>query len=182
MIVSSINRSGSTKYCLDLANKLGLPFYDEVFEYEVEKDHKLYIHEINRDLTHSKEISFLNSIDFKKSVINNHSVNYFVLKNTDVFLSRENVQDSIWSYVAYMDKYFKHYRQPSSVFIPIVLNRMLSKTLYFYEFCTECDVAITIPDLSYKDSKLYRTEYSKYSDKINSIKSKIKLPNFLRYE
>ena len=181
MIVSSINRSGSTKYCLDLANELCLPFYDEPFEYEVAVDHKQYLHEIGQSLTQSKSISFLNSIDLDKSVVNNHNINYLTLRATSRFLSRQNVQDSIWSYIAYMDRYFKYYKRPSSVFLPFVIDRMLSKTLYFYEYCTESNVNIIVPDLTYKNNLEYRETYSRYKEKVDSIKNLIKLPIGFEY-
>ena len=104
MIVSSIPRSGSTKYCSDLANKLGYRLLDEAFNINIEAKHKNEIHELKLDVVYPKTVEFLKTVDFNTVVVNNHDTTWFNLVHTDIFVSRQNVQDSIWSYVAFIEK------------------------------------------------------------------------------
>ena len=59
MIVTSIPRSGSTKFCSNLSQQLNLPLYDEIFEYTIEFPHKEDLHHIPTN--DSKDIAFLKS-------------------------------------------------------------------------------------------------------------------------
>jgi hypothetical protein len=104
MIVTSFPRSGSTYYCMNLAKELGYTFYDEIFESGKMHKNSLGLHEINLDTEYPKTPAYIKSIDLSTAVVNNHEINYFSLERTDIFLSRHNVQDSIWSYLAYSKK------------------------------------------------------------------------------
>jgi len=187
MIVTSIARSGSTKFCLDMAKELNLPLLDEIFELHVNPSHKQSIHELHLEKIYPKNPKFLHTVDLDKSVVNNHAINYFSLEKTNIFLSRKNVQDSFWSLLAYLEKYI-HF------FNPKVTNENLMKSLdrflqyemvkaeFFYEYCHVFNREITIPNLQFRDSMIYRERYKTYKDRIEKFKSKLILPDYLIYE
>jgi hypothetical protein len=182
MIVTSLPRSGSTKYCVDLAKRLNLPFYDEIFELEINSNHKQSIHEITLDVVHPKTTAFIQSLDFEQCVINNHEINFFTLEKTDVFLSRRNVQDSVWSYLAYTDKYIKQYTGSSSDDqLHLLVGKYLKRITLFYEYCSVNNKEIIIPDLDFSDSSKFREMYPQFKYKIDKFKETINLPRGLEF-
>lgn len=185
MIITSIPRSGSTKYCVELAKMLNLPLYDEIFNFEVVQDHKQRIHNITLTETHPRNPAFLKTLDLTNSVVNNHCVNYFSLSHTDVFISRENVQDSFWSLLNYTEKYIKEYTADLSqeiidyMLIDTMINEGL-KAQFYYEYCMEFNKNIVVPNYTYTDTKIFRDKYAKFAPMIS--KFKIRVPKNLRYE
>lgn len=185
MIVTSVARSGSTKYCMDLAKMLDVPLYDEIFNYEVAHDHKQRIHEATLTEIHPRNPAFLKTLDLKNCVVNNHSINYFSLAHTDIFVSRQNIQDSFWSLLAYAEKYYLEYTKDTSIeFLEFLLRDVLVnealKAQFFYEYCIEFNKKIVIPDLVYSDTKIFREKYARFEPLIS--KFKIQVPKNLRYE
>ncbi len=185
MIVTSIPRSGSTKYCVDLAKMLSLPLYDEIFNFEVVQDHKQRIHEATITEIYPRNPAFLKTVDFKNCVVNNHCINYFSLLHTDVFISRENVQDSFWSLLNYTEKYIAEYvpdtKQENIDYMlqDVLINEGL-KAQFFYEYCLEFNKVVVVPDLNYSDTKVLRNKYAKFEPLVS--KFKIRVPKNLRYE
>jgi len=188
MIVSSIPRSGSTKYCMEMAESLNLPFYDEIFEYHVNSNHKKLIHRLDVEINNFKDIKSIKELDFSKCVINNHEISFFTLEHSDIFISRLNVQDSIWSYISYMDQYLikvhenkfsdteRHFQLRN-----IVANRLRS-IKYFYDYCNQLNKPIVIPELTYTDNREYRTKYSDFTEMVNRFGKILNLPDPLIYQ
>jgi len=196
MIVTSLPRSGSTKFCTELSETLKLPLYDEIFEYEVAVDHKEKLHQISDAPASSKDIVFLKSLDFNQCVINNHEISFFTLEKTDIFLSRQNVQDSVWSFLEYIDRYLDSYL-PGRVkldrasveynfrkhaILHASLERLLKRTRYFYEYCVATNKEIIVPDLTYRGNEDLKEKFKMFSDQITRIKSQLVLPNGFVYE
>jgi hypothetical protein len=196
MIVTSLPRSGSTKFCSDLSANLKLPLYDEIFEYEVAIDHKEKLHQISDAPASSKDIVFLKSLDFKQCVINNHEISFFTLENTDVFLSRQNIQDSVWSWLEYIDRYLDIYlaektkldvlsTEFSSMKNSVLhaqLERLLKRTRYFYEYCVATNKEIIVPDLTYRSNEDVREKFKMFSGQITRVKDHLVLPSGFIYE
>lgn len=196
MIVTSLPRSGSTKFCTDLSENLKLPLYDEIFEYELAIDHKEKLHQISDAPASSKDIVFLKSLDFNQCVINNHEISFFTLEKTDIFVSRQNVQDSIYSWLEYIDRYLNSYLpgrinldQASIEFnnrkhaiIHGQLERLLKRTRYFYEYCVATNKEIIVPDLTYRSNESVREKFKMFSGQIAMIKNQLILPNGFVYE
>ena len=196
MIVTSLPRSGSTKFCTDLAESLKLPLYDEIFEYELAIDHKEKLHQISDAPPSSKDVVFLTSLDFKQCVINNHEISFFTLENTDIFLSRQNIQDPIYSWLEYIDRYLETYLpgkiklDQSSVefghrkhaIIHGQLERLLKRTLYFYEYCVATNKEIVVPDLVYRSNEGVREKFKMFAGQISRVKENLVIPNGFVYE
>jgi len=187
MIVSSIGRCGSTKFCYDLAKQLKVPLYDEILNMDIKKPLKHLIHEMKVPEHNPKNPAFLRTIDFDRAVINNHSINFFNLQKTNIFLTRENVQDSFWSFVEITKRYFavenpKLKGDALDSMIRQILQRELVHAQFFYEYCYVYNVQLVIPDLKFTDSKVYRERYEQFTNQIENFKEKIKLPSYLRYE
>jgi hypothetical protein len=159
--------------------------YDEIFNFEVVQDHKQRIHETTLVETHPRNPAFLKTIDFNSCIVNNHCVNYFSLVHTDIFVSRENIQDSFWSLLNYTEKYINEYvpnlKQDVIDYMlqDVVINEGL-KAQFFYEYCIEFNKNIVVPDLKYTDTKVFREKYAKFEPLIS--KFKIRVPKNLRYE
>ena len=183
MIVTSMPRSGSTKYCIDLATNLNLPLYDEIFEIDVDATHKQTIHETMLDRIHPKTIEFIQSLDFDQCIINNHEINFFTLLHTDVFLSRHNVQDSVWSYIAYTDKYISRILGITcDARLRLLVSRYLKRIILFYEYCIINNKKIVISNLEFTDTSIYRSAYPQFTDQINKFKDTLNLPSGLVFE
>lgn len=196
MIVTSLPRSGSTKFCTDLSENLKLPLYDEIFEYEVAIDHKEKLHQISDAPASPKDIVFLKSLDFNQCVINNHEISFFTLENTDVFVSRQNIQDSIWSWLEYIDRYLDTYlaertkldqlsvefNNRKHAVIHGQLERLLKRTRYFYEYCVATNKEIIVPDLTYRSNEDVREKFKRFSNQITGIKTQLVLPSGFVYE
>jgi hypothetical protein len=193
MIVTSLPRSGSTKFCSDLAIKLNLPLHDEIFEYELAGDHKEKLHLLSDTPQSPKDIIFVKSLDFTKCVINNHEISFFTLEHTDLFVSRRNVQDSIWSWITYIDQYFDVYMPRQSIngadfesrklqAIRGQLERMFKRTQYFYEYCIATNKEIIIPDLEYQNNKDVREKFTMFNHSIIAFKNRLVLPKGFVYE
>jgi len=196
MIVTSLPRSGSTKFCTDLSESLKLPLYDEIFEYEVAIDHKEKLHQISDAPASSKDVVFVKSLDFKQCVINNHEISFFTLENTDVFLSRQNVQDSVWSWLDYIDRYLDIYlsekskldlssaefKKMKNAVTHGQLERLLKRTRYFYEYCVATNKEIIVPDLTYRGNEEVREKFKMFSDQVTRVKSQLVLPSGFIYE
>ena len=196
MIVTSLPRSGSTKFCTDLSENLKLPLYDEIFEYELAIDHKEKLHQISDAPPSSKDITFLKSLDFNQCVINNHEISFFTLEKTDIFVSRQNVQDSIYSWLEYIDRYLDTYLaertkldQSSIEFnnrkhaiIHGQLERLLKRTRYFYEYCVATNKEIIVPDLTYRSNEGVREKFKMFSGQITRVKENLILPSGFVYE
>lgn len=189
MIVTSLPRSGSTKYCMDLADKLGYQYYDEIFDLYDTTSIKQQIHEIKLKESHPRTAAFLNTVDFNKSVVNSHDINFFALERTDVFLSRKNVQDSIWSYIAFSDKWMTKQTPPSSPYygqlmiaIGALLVRRLNEVRFYYEYCVTNNKTIVVPDLEFTDTAVYRDKYPMFKQKVEALAHTLILPAGLVYE
>ena len=196
MIVTSLPRSVSTKFCTDLSENLKLPLHDEIFEYELAMDHKERLHQISDAPASPKDVVFLKSLDFEKCVINNHEISFFTLEKTDVFLSRLNVQDSIYSWLEYIDRYLNSYlpekikldqssiefNNKKHAIIQVQLERLLKRTRYFYEYCVATNKEIIIPDLTYRSNESVREKFKMFSGQIAVIKNQLVLPNGFVYE
>jgi hypothetical protein len=187
MIVTSIPRSGSTKFCYELAQSLGYDYQDEIFDLGIDPKnkqdlHEFYLPKINPD----KSAAFLKSLDFNKSVINNHEMNYFILEKTDIFLSRQNVQDAVWSYIAYTTNLNMKYGglnfDKSQEAVAITLSRRLIQMNFFYDYCVTFDKPITIPDLEFNLSEKIREKFKHFKTLIDDAGKTLKLPKGLIYE
>jgi hypothetical protein len=188
MLVTGIPRSGSTKFCLDLSKSLGYNFYDEIFEIGVSSFHKtIGLHEVNLDVIHPKTPSFIKTIDFDKSVINNHEINFFILEKTDIFLSRRNVQDAVWSFLAHTHKLVS-YQHPSldtkmmNVVMRQIQHRWFDRIIFFYDYVVEYDKQITIPDLIFPDSSGYRERFAEFAPAVTELGKRLTLPDGLVYQ
>lgn len=187
MIVSSIPRSGSTKFCIDLAEQMGYTYYDEMFDFLTDPSHKQGLHQIHLDTIHpDKSATFLKTIDFDRAVINNHEMNFFILKNTDIFLTRQNVQDAVWSYVAYITKYLmKFYKisfEESQRAMVQALRTRLLQMKFFYDYCVAYEKTMTIPDLTFTDSDIIRNQFKHFKTQIEDAGSNLNLPKGLIYQ
>jgi hypothetical protein len=183
MIVTSIPRSGSTKYCMDLARQLGYQYYDEIFEYYADPFAKQTIHEIHLGEMHPKTVKFIKTIDFEKSVFSNHDINFFSLERTDVFLSRKNIQDNVWAIFAYYEKYIDTFYGPvTDDKLLISVQTDLAKALYFYEYCVTCNKEIVVPDLVYTDSSIFREKYKRFKSEVLSFGRKLVVPKGLEFK
>jgi hypothetical protein len=188
MIVSSFPRSGSTKYCLDLAKELNYTYYDEIFDLNVSFEHKQGLHEIHLDKIYpnGNTAAFIKEIDFSRAVINNHEMNYFTLANTDVFLTRKNVKDAVWSFVFYIIKYLvaikKMDRKSAINVMQYTLRGRLAQAKFFYEYCHVHDKEMVIADLTYTDTNLYRKMFPEFAEVIDDFEKVLTLPNGLVYE
>ena len=181
MIITSLPRSGSTKYCMDLSHPHSdLIYVDEVFELGMTTQHKVAIHTIT-DIQHqTKTASSIAKLDFSKCVINNHEINWFMMENTDVFLSRQNVQDTVWSYVAYMDKYHRVIYNLDSTRGDLLmyshLERLKLRIHFFYDYIITKNKTIVVPDLEFTDQSAYREQYSKWKPFIERMANNLTLP------
>ncbi len=183
MIVTSFPRSGSTFYCINLANELGYKFYDEIFEqgYHHKKDG---VHEISLDIDYPKTPSYIKTIDFDKAVINNHEISFFTLQHTDIFLTRQNAQDAVWSYLAYSDKLISRYQPKiarNDILLKIILTqnlkRWLDRMIFFYDYIHEYNKPVDISKLEFSDSEIYRAKYSEFSSIIEEVgNGRLRLP------
>ena len=197
MIITSLPRSGSTKFCTDLAAKLNLPLYDEIFEFELNDEHKTKLHQISDIEPVDKSILFLKTLDFEKCIISNHEISFFTLEKTDIFLSRKNVQDSVWSWLEYMDRYFDQFikengpmGQPTQpefkmkkmFLLNFLLNRYLKRAKYFFEYCIANNKEVVISDLTYRDNTAIKEKFKFFSTKINNYKSELILPDGIVFE
>jgi hypothetical protein len=187
MIVTSLPRSGSTKYCMDLAYpNSDLIYIDEVFELAMTTQHKVLIHRI-KDIQHQpKTAEHISKLDFNTCVINNHEINWFSLENTDVFLSRKNVQDTVWSYVAYMYKYHSviHKLETHAIdnLLPFFLHLFKLRMHLFYEYIVVKNKSIEIPNLEFTAQSDYREKYSKWTDIISRMGDNLLLPSGLIFK
>jgi|GEM_PF-6955895 len=186
MIVSSIPRSGSTKYCADLANKLGYRLLDEAFNINIEAKHKNEIHELKLDVVYPKTVEFLKTVDFNTVVVNNHDTTWFNLVHTDIFVSRQNVQDSIWSYVAFIEKMMRllpstNVRQIHNAQV-VMLQREFVRAKFFYDFVIAYEKPVAIPELAYSNQTEYREKYSAFKPMIDHFGTVLKLPIGLTYK
>ena len=188
MIVTSFPRSGSTKYCLDLANSLGYTFYDEVFEISTSTDHKtMGLHEVLLESVPPKTPAFIKSIDFDKAVFNNHEISYFSLEKTDIFLSRKNVQDSVWSFIAHTTKLITH-RRPDidqrtlGAVMQLLKHQWFDRLVFYYDYVIENNKTITIPEFTFPDSTPYREKYSRHKDSIDELGARLCLPDGLEFK
>ena len=188
MIVTGFPRSGTTKFCYDLANKLGYTFYDEIFDIGVASYHKtIGLHELKLDTHHPKTPAFLKSIDLNTAVVNNHEINFFSLERTDIFLSRKNIQDAVWSFVAHVHQtvgYENPNLDPTYMYIVVrqILSRYGDRLVFFNDYVIENNKTITIPDLVYSDSTAYREKYSRFTTMVNDIGDRLRLPEGLEYK
>jgi len=168
---------------MDLAKQLGYKFYDEIFEYYADAFAKQTIHEIHLDTVQSKSVEFIKTIDFEKSVFSNHDINFFSLEQTDIFLSRKNIQDNIWSMFAYYEKYIDTFAGPvTDEKLLFFVQTDLAKALYFYEYCVAYNKPIVIPDLVYTDSQIFRERYKRFRSEVISFGKKLMLPNGLEFK
>jgi cytidylate kinase len=188
MLVTGIPRSGSTKYCYDLAEKLGYKFYDEIFEIGVPADHKAVgLHELKIDEIFPKTVEFIETIDFERSVINNHEINYFILEKTDIFISRRNVQDAVWSFIAHSHKVVTHYHphfRPDEMetIMRQIQHRWIDRIIFFYDYVIAKNKQIVIPELTFSDSTKYRERFSNFTRMVNGIGERLRLPPGLEYK
>ena len=188
MIVTSFPRSGSTKFCLDLANSLGYTFYDEVFEISTSTNHKtMGLHEVLLDSVPPKTPAFIKTIDFDKAVFNNHEINYFSLEKTDVFLSRQNVQDAVWSFIAHTSKLIVHQRPDIDQrmldgVMQLIKHQWFDRLVFYYDYVIENNKTVTIPDLVFPDSTPYREKYSKHKESIDALGTRLRLPSGLEFK
>ena len=185
MIITSIPRSGSTKYGMDMAAHADLTYVDEIFELGMTTAHKVIIHTTTDIHPQLKTAAHISSLDFNKCVINNHEINWFLLENTDIFLSRKNVQDTVWSYVAYMSEYHRVIHNLDTMVSDIImhthLTRLKSRIQLFYEYCVVKDKPIVIPELEFTDQSIYRTKYSKWTPLILDMADNLILPKMLEF-
>ena len=197
MIVTSLPRSGSTKFCSDLATKLNLPLYDEIFEFELNNDHKIKLHQISNIEPVDKSILFIKQINFEKCIISNHEISFFTLEKTDIFLSRKNVQDSVWSWLEYMDQYLNEYIKQNSrmgqstqeefkmkkmFLLNFLLTRYLKRTRYFFEYCIANNKEVVISHLDYRDNTYIKDKFQFFKTKIQNFANDIMLPNGIVFE
>ncbi len=186
MIVSSIPRSGSTKYCSDLADKLGYQLLDEIFNINIEAKHKNEIHELKLDVVYPKTVEFLKTVDFNKVVVNNHDTTWFNLVHTDIFVSRQNVQNSMWSYLAFIEKMLCQFTDPNPRQVHntqvAMLQREFVRAKFFYDFVIAYEKPVAIPELAYSDQTLYREKYSAFKPMIDHFGTVLKLPIGLTYK
>jgi len=187
MIVTSIPRSGSTKFCYDLAQSLGYTYHDEIFDLSIHPRHKQELHEFHLpEINPDKSADFFKSLDFDKSVINNHEMNFFILEKTDIFLSRQNVQDAVWSYIAYVTKLNITYGgltfDESQRAVAGTLFRRLLQMKFFYDYCVSFDKPITVPDLEFSPSETIREKFKHFKTQVESAGENLKLPKGLVYE
>jgi len=175
---------------------LKLPLHDEIFEYEVAIDHKEKLHQISDAPASSKDIIFLKSLNFKECVINNHEISFFTLENTDIFVSRKNIQNSIWSWIEYIDRYIDIYLSEKTkldrlsiefnnrkhAIIHGQLERLLKRTRYFYEYCIVTNKEIIVPDLIYRSNEDVREKFKMFSSQIIEFKNQLVLPSGFIYE
>jgi hypothetical protein len=170
-----------------MAKKLNFILLDEIFDLHVNPTHKQTIHESHLKNIYPKNPKFLYTVDLEKSVVNNHLINYFSLEKTNIFLSRKNVQDSFWSLLSYLEKYINFFHpelsnQQLMESIGRYLQEEMQRAEFFYEYCHVFKKEITVPDLQFRDSKIYREKFKIYKDKIENFKSKLILPYNLIYE
>ena len=183
MLITSLQRSGSTKFCMDLAKKLDYTYYDEIFEIGV-VNHKQAIHEITLDTIHPKTPAFIQTVDFSKAVFNNHEINFFTLEKTDIFISRQNVKDTVWAYAAYLLKYFKLVAPDANtpMLAMLTLRRDLPRFKFFYDYCIAYKKDIVIPDLTYTNTSVFRNNYVYFTDIIDQFGQTLELPPGLIFE
>jgi hypothetical protein len=182
MIVTSLPRSGSTKYCMDLSYpNSDLTYIDEVFELAMTTQHKVLIHRIKDIKPQLKTAEYISKLDFDTCVINNHEINWFTLENTDVFLSRQNAQDTVWSYVAYMYKYHStiHNLENNMIdsLLPFFLHLFKLRMHLFYEYIVVKNKTVVFPNLEFTDQLTYREKYSKWSGLVTKMGDNLILPN-----
>lgn len=184
MIITSIPRSGSTKFTQDYAIAHGLKFYDEILEPLAPWRHKNEHHESRLSEFHPKDPTFLRNLDFDSCVINNHDMNYFVLLKTDIFVSRQNIQDSVWSYIAYTDLLIQtEFNRSSPDLVMSNTAKLFKKIEMFLAFCAEFQKEIVIPqNIQYRDTLIFRDKFSWMRDQVDQFGSYIKLPNGFSYD
>lgn len=148
MIVASTQRSGSTIYCAQLAEKLGLKFGNQVIDGQWRgwSGPKVSWHEYKEG---HEATNFIDIIDFYRHkdeyVILDHSSNPFILLQADQFVSRKNVLASMQSMVNTI------LRRPNGLMqVPITIEMHLQRAFDFYQFCFKNDKKIIWLDDTYE--------------------------------
>lgn len=148
MIVASTQRSGSTIYCAQLAEKLGLKFGNQVIDgqWKGYSGPKANWHEYKGG---EEAESFFDVIEFYRKkdeyVILDHSSHPFILDQADQFVSRRNVMASTSSIVQLIEK-----RANGRVQVPITLEMHLQRTFDFFQYCQKNEKKIIWLDDTYE--------------------------------
>jgi hypothetical protein len=106
MIVCSLPRCGATKFCLDLQEKISLPFVGELHPIHIENNRKADTHETGFQTNFSLDAFSDLLHDHSKHIVlvNQHS--YLLASQADVFILRKNIRNAALSIANYMLKVY----------------------------------------------------------------------------
>lgn len=138
MIVLTLPRCGATKYCLDMAEKTGLPFVGEMTPNFI-TDFNPYLAEMKKEFHethHDSSISvddFINVIENPDNyIIQVNDAQHFLLPKADVFLLRKDVNNIMFSFANLVAK---AYKTPDAMnYIMPWINSLLNPTRLIYTY------------------------------------------------
>lgn len=122
MIVCSLPRCGATRFCIDLEEKIGLPFVGELHPIHIDNDRKALVHETRRQTNFTPE-QFADLIHYNKDhivLINQHS--YLKIDRASFVILRRNMKDAYLSMANFLIKMYPSIK-PSGIIQQLYLMR-----------------------------------------------------------
>lgn len=108
MIVCSLPRCGATRFCLDLQEKIGMPFVGELHPIHIGNDRKSEVHETGHQTNFTAE-QFASLLHYNKNhivLINQHS--YLKIDRASFVILRKNMRDAYLSFANFLLKMYPH--------------------------------------------------------------------------
>lgn len=106
MIVCSLPRCGGTKFCIDLQDKVGMPFVGELHPMHINSSRKANEHETGFQINFTPD-EFADLIHYNKDhivLINQHS--YLMVDRASFVILRKNMADASLSFCNFMLKMY----------------------------------------------------------------------------
>jgi len=138
MIVCSLPRCGATRFCLDLQEKIGLPFVGEMHPIHIENDRKSLVHETQYQTAFTPK-QFADLIHCNKDcivLINQHS--YLKVRQAEFIILRRNMKNAYLSMANFMIKMYPNIKLTSLIHqLSLMRNDQLAIEIYLDKYPRE---------------------------------------------